>query len=155
MTPPQMAKPSSIILFLLKRKWIILSLFVIMPAGFLFKGYSGPGHKWFNNYGAALLYEVFWCLVVFFFIPRKKYATRIAVSIFIITSMLETLQLWHPWFLQKVRLTFLGKALLGTTFVWWDFPYYLLGCFIGWLGMRALSKGFGECDSQHNLATKE
>lgn len=88
------------------------------------------------------MYEVFWCLVVFFFVPNRKHTTSIAVSVFVITSTLETLQLWHPQFLQQVRSTFLGKTLLGTTFVWWDFPHYLLGCVIGWLCMRTVSKTF-------------
>ncbi len=130
---------TSIISFLLKRKWIILLLCIVTPAGFLFKSYSGPVHKWFNDYGAGLLYEVFWCLVVFFFIPQRKYIIRIVVSVFVITCILETLQLWHTAFLERIRATFLGGALLGTTFVWWDFPHYVLGCIVGWLLLRIIS----------------
>jgi hypothetical protein len=88
------------------------------------------------------MYEIFWCMAVFLFRPCKAAATKIAVGVFLITSILEILQLWHPWFLQQVRSTFLGGALLGTTFVWWDFPYYVLGCFVGWVWMRALCKRF-------------
>ena len=150
-----MAKLSSIISFFARRKWILLSLCIITPAGFLFKSYCGPAHRWFNNYGAGLLYEVFWCLSVFCFIPRKKHATPIAVSVFIATSILEILQLWQPWFLQNARSTFLGKALLCTTFVWCDFPHYLLGCLIGWLCMRVLSKGLDESDSHYNPAARK
>ena len=130
---------SSIIAFLLKRKWIIFSLCIVTPAGFLFKFYAGAGHKWFNDYGAGLLYEIFWCLVVFFFIPYRKYITRIALWVLVITCILETLQLWHPPFLQLIRSTFLGSALIGTTFVWWDFPHYVLGCAIAWVLMKALA----------------
>jgi len=130
---------NSIVSFLLKRKWIILSLCIITPAGFLFKRYSGPAHKWFNDYGAAVMYEIFWCMIIFLFRPRKETTTKIAVGVFLVTSLLEILQLWQPWFLQQVRSTFLGGALLGTTFVWWDFPHYVLGCLIGWLWMRAFS----------------
>lgn len=132
---------SSAIAFLLKRKWIILSLCLVTPAGFLSKFYAGIGHKWFNNYGAGLLYELFWCLVVFFFIPRRKYITRIALWIFIITCILEILQLWHPPLLEQIRSTFLGAAFIGTTFVWWDFPHYAIGCAAGWVWMRAISEG--------------
>ena len=132
--------------FFLKRKWIFAALFIVTPAGFLCKWYSGPAHRWFNNYGAGLLYEVFWCLVVFLFIPHKKHTTPIAISVFVITSILEILQLWQPWFLQQVRSSFPGSALLGTTFVWWDFPHYLLGCAIGWLFMRTICKTFQKPD---------
>ena len=133
---------SNIVSFFLKRKWILLCLCIVTPAGFLFKSYSGPAHTWFNNYGAGLLYEVFWCLVVFFFVPARKHTTTIAISVLAITTILEILQLWQPWFLQQARSTFLGQAILGTTFVWWDLPHYLLGSFLGWLWMRALSRGF-------------
>ncbi len=146
---------SSIISFFLKRKWILLSLCIITPAGFLFKTYSGPVHKWFNDYGAAVMYEIFWCMVIFLFCPRKKAATKIAAGVFTVTSFLEVLQLWHPSFLQRARSTFLGQALLGTTFTWWDFPHYFLGSLIGWLCMRALSKGFDPSDLRHNPAAKK
>ncbi len=132
---------NTIALFFLKRKWILATLFIVTLAGFSSKWYSGPAHRWFNNYGAGLLYEVFWCLIVFFFIPNKKHATSIAIGVFAVTCILETLQLWNPPFLQLLRSTFLGKAILGTTFVWWDFPHYVLGCALGWLCMRLLSKG--------------
>jgi len=125
------------------RGWILITLCVITPAGFLFKGYRGPGRLWFNDYGAGVLYEVFWCLVVFFFIPWKRNAVRVAVAVFIVTCALEILQLWHPPFLQAIRSTFLGSALLGTTFVWWDFPHYALGCLIGWALMRILAQKDG------------
>ena len=121
------------------RKRILLSLAVITPLGFLFKGYSGPAAWWFNDYGAGLLYEVFWCLVVFLGMPRREAVTRIAFWVFGITCLLEVLQLWHPWVLEQIRSTFLGRALIGTTFVWWDFPHYILGCLIGWLWMRWIS----------------
>ena len=135
-------KMSGFVCFFLKRKWILFSLCIITLAGFLSKYYSGPGHKWFNDYSAGLLYEVFWCLVVFFFIPLPKYATPIAMSVFVVTCMLEILQLWHPWFLQQMRSTFLGKTVLGTTFVWWDFPHYVIGSFIGWVLIRKIPTKF-------------
>ena len=53
-------------------KQIIVSLLFITPLGFVFKIYSGPAHMWFNNYGAGLLYEIFWILVNFFFAPRMN-----------------------------------------------------------------------------------
>jgi hypothetical protein len=50
------------------------------------------------------------------------------------------LQLWHPPFLTAIRATFIGKLLLGTTFAWWDFPHYLLGCVLGWLWLQQLQR---------------
>jgi len=124
----------------LMRKYSIFALLAVIPAGFLSKFYSGPAQWWFNNYGAGLLYEVFWILVVFLFIPKKRYIRKIPVYVFVITCTLEVLQLWQPWFLQKLRSYFLGKALIGTSFVWCDFPHYVIGCVIGWLLIKSIHK---------------
>lgn len=122
------------------KRSIVVALAFITPLGFFAKLYPGPGRYWFNNYGAGVLYEIFWCLILLFFWPKRENITKIAASVFTATVFLEALQLWHPWVLERVRSTFLGAALIGTTFSWWDFPHYLLGCTIGWLLMHRLLK---------------
>jgi len=124
----------------LARRHTLLALLVVTPMGFLFKFYSGPGQGWFNDHGAGLLYEVFWILVVFFFLPGKKWTTKIAVSVFTVTCALEVLQLWHQPFLEKVRSYFLGRALIATTFSWWDFPHYAMGSLLGWTCIKRIRK---------------
>jgi len=80
------------------RKRCIYSLLAVTPLGLLFKIYPGKGRWWFNDYGAGLLYEIFWILIVFAIFPRKKLVNKIPVWVFIITCALEVLQLWHPKF---------------------------------------------------------
>jgi hypothetical protein len=82
------------------RKYIVFALFVVTPAGFLFKFYSGPAKWWLNNYGAGLLYEVFWILVIFFFLPKKALTNKIPLWVFTITCALEFLQMWDLWVLE-------------------------------------------------------
>lgn len=122
------------------RCWAVLSLLMITPAGLGLKLYKGPGQGWLNDYAAGVLYEVFWCLVFYLLWPRRELATRIAVGVLGVTCVLEVLQLWHPWVLEQVRATFMGRALIGTTFSWWDFPHYALGCVLGWLWMRGIQR---------------
>lgn len=122
------------------RRRILLSLVIVTPLGFALKLYAGPGHRWVSNSAAGVLYELFWCLVVFYIWPRRHCVTRIALSVLVVTSLLEMSQLWHPWLLEEVRSSFLGRVLIGTTFAWGDFPYYVLGCVLGWLWMRAISR---------------
>jgi hypothetical protein len=117
-------------LFSIQRK-VVSSLLVVTPLGFLFKFYSGPGSWWFNDYGAGVLYEIFWILAAFLFFPSKHSVNVIPICVFIITCILELLQLWHPPFLEVIRSSFVGGALMGTTFVWWDFPHYVIGCLVG------------------------
>jgi len=116
----------------------ILSLLIVTPLGFLCKFYNGPAHPWFNNYGGDILYQIFWCFIIFFFIPTRPAIRQIPIWIFTVISIIEFLQLWQPPFLEEFRYTFLGKMTLGTQFDWQDFLYYLIGSFLGWLWLRQL-----------------
>lgn len=110
---------------------------ILIPVGFGTKYYSGSGAEWANNSFAGALYEVFWCLCVLSWLPRTS-PPRIAAGVLIVTCGLEFLQLWHPAWLEALRATFLGRAILGSTFAWGDFPYYLIGCAMGWWLMRKM-----------------
>lgn len=116
---------------------MFISLLILTPPGFATKFYSGPGSWWVNDHLGGVFYEIFWILVVTFIWPKFS-PWKVAINIFIVTGILEFLQLWRPEFLQKIRATFLGSTLIGTTFVWHDFLYYILGCFLGWWYVRYL-----------------
>ena len=119
--------------------YIFLSLLIVMAMSFIFKFYTGPAQQWFNNYFAAVFYEIFWCLFVFLFWHSRKAIWQIPLWVFGITCGLEFLQLWHPPVLEQFRSTFLGRALIGATFSWWDFPHYMLGCAAGWLWLLQIA----------------
>ena len=117
-----------------------MTLVLLVPLGFGLKhGYDGPGAAWAKDYGAAILYEVFWILLVRL-IWRRTSAIRAAVWVLAATCALETLQLWHPAWLERLRSSFLGAALLGTSFDWLDFPHYVLGCLAGYGIARAFTR---------------
>jgi hypothetical protein len=110
----------------------ILSLIVLVVAGFLSKFYEGPFQVWANNSLAGLFYVVFWCVLASLLLSRV-HPLKIVIGVLVVTCFLECLQLWHPPLLESLRRPFLGRALLGTSFVWSDFPYYLIGSAIGWV----------------------
>lgn len=120
---------------------ILLTVAIVTPLGFAAKYYAGPARWWLNNAAASIAYELFFMLLIFLICPRKGAITRIALGVCAATIALEFLQLWHPAWLQTIRGTFLGRALLGTTFVWSDLPIYPVGCLLGWLLLRRLSRG--------------
>lgn len=120
-----------------KRLWTLISLIIIVPLGFYTKFYSGLGAEWVNNSLGGVLYEIFWCLVIFFFF-QKGNPPRIALTVLIVTCILEFLQLCHPPFLEFLRNYFIGGVILGTSFTWSDFPYYFIGCGIGWFWMKQI-----------------
>jgi hypothetical protein len=117
----------------------ILSFLFIVPVGLFSKFYSGPFQNWSNNSLGGVFYVIFWCLVFYFIFPRTK-SCKISLIVFAATCTLEILQLWHPLFLQMLRSTFIGKTVLGTTFTFKDFPYYLVGAALGWYWIKFLYK---------------
>ncbi|MFN2128433.1 MAG: DUF2809 domain-containing protein [Anaerolineales bacterium] len=129
--------------FLIKRKFTILSLIVVIFAGLLCKQNSLAFHHWISDHLAGLFYEVFWILFLFLFFSAKIRITHIPIFVFIFTLVIEFVQLWHPFFLEIIRQTWPGKIILGTTFSPWDFPFYIIGCFLGWqliLKLEALER---------------
>jgi hypothetical protein len=122
-----------------KRFWTVVSLLIIVPLGFCTKFYSGPAANWVSNSLVGVFYEIFWCLLIFVFLDAGK-PWVIAIWVLVLTCCLEFVQLLHPPFLELLRSTFIGRTVLGTSFTWSDFPYYFLGCGIGWLWMRWLQR---------------
>ena len=122
-----------------ERLKLALTLALVVPAGFLVKyAIPGPLHTWAHRYGAAILYEVFWILLLRLLLPRLRPGTA-AIGVCIATCILETLQLWQPPWLEAIRRTFAGGVLLGTTFDPHDFLYYVLGSALGYALLRALT----------------
>lgn len=132
-----------------RRRLIATALIaLIVPLGFALKGLRfAPGSQWrpvsnyMNNSSAGVAYEVFWCLVIFLIVPRRRAIMPICVGVFLTTTALEFFQLYqpgpdHP--LTEARTTFLGKAMLGNSFAWSDIPHYAVGCALGYLILRAV-----------------
>lgn len=122
-----------------QRVYTLISLIILTPIGFSSKFYQGPAAIWVNYSLGGFFYVVFWCLF-FFLVFFKSKPWLISSSVLVATCLLEFLQLWQSGFLQPVRHTFLGSALLGNAFTWSDFPYYFAGSGIGWLWLKWLQK---------------
>jgi hypothetical protein len=100
------------------------------------KLYQGPGQSWVRGQAGGTLYVVFWILAALLVWPRLP-ARIVAVAVLALTSILEVLQLWQAPALVAIRNTFIGHALIGSTFSPWDLPYYLLGAILGVVLARA------------------
>ena len=124
-----------------KRLSIFVCLAVIGFGGFfLWRYWRGPAEHWVRFYLTGAIYVMFWCLVFFFIWPSKANTLRIPIIVFISTCILECSQLWKAEFLMKFRATLAGAALIGTDFVWMQFPYYVLSMFLSILLLKYLSK---------------
>lgn len=117
---------------------IIISLLIIVPLGLLTKVYTGVAQNWVNNYAGAILYEIFWCLFFFWFFPSKEAIVKIPWVVFLVTCAIEVAQLWFKLIPAPIRTSLIWKLLFGSTFVWWDFPHYALGSWLGWLWLSKI-----------------
>jgi hypothetical protein len=116
-----------------------LALAVVIPLGVYTKFYRGPAADWVNDPLGSVLYEIAWCLAAAIAVPRGL-PRPIALSVFTATCVLESLQLWHPPFLEWLRSFFLGRLILGTTFVWSDFVWYAVGSAAGYALLNLLRR---------------
>lgn len=108
-----------------------LTILGITILGFASKFYRGWGEDWMNNSLGGVFYVVFWCLAWDFFRPRHS-ARIIALVVFLLTSVLEVLQLTKLGVLVWMRKFFVGRTLVGTTFAAEDFFYYFIGSVMGY-----------------------
>lgn len=125
--------------YLKEHRRTLASIGIMVPVGFYSKFYRGPAHTWVNDSLGGMFYVICWCLVVFLFVDRLK-PWIIAVSVLTATCILECLQLWHPPFLEYLRGFFIGQTVLGTSFAWPDFPYYVAGSLIGWAWISRITR---------------
>jgi len=113
-----------------RRIFCVIALLIIIPIGFLTKFYSGNASAWVNNSLGGVFYEIFWCLIIFLFFDKLK-PILIASAVFLVTSALEFTQLWKPQFLELFRENFIIRTIIGSSFSWKDFPYYIIGSSAG------------------------
>ena len=92
---------------------------------------------WIGNHAGGTFYVVFWILFVAILTPRCR-SGMTAGGVLVATSGIEFLQLWHPAWLTELRSFKAGQLLLGTTFSWGDFTFYLLGAVLGYALLRKL-----------------
>ena len=126
-------------MFIKEKKWTVLSIVIIIPIGFLCKFYVGPASVWVSDSLGGIFYEIFWCLLIFLFFNKMKPIIIVSL-VFVITCLLEFLQLFHPPFLEFFRSYFIGRTILGTSFTWLDIPYYFIGCLISYYWIKFLKK---------------
>ena len=122
-----------------RRVFSLIALLIITPLGFFTKFYAGSGTAWVNNSLGGVFYEMFWCLLIFLFFTKLKPAL-IATAVFLITCALEFTQLWKPEILEILRENFFVRTVIGNSFTWNDFPYYIIGSLVGFVIMIVIKR---------------
>lgn len=132
----------------------MLSILLVVPLGLLTKRCRVEGLEWVRESSGGALYVVFFCLLALFFWPRAR-AWLLAVIVVGATCCVELLQLWHPGWLESIRDTTPGGLVLGSTFVWGDFPWYFVGAFLGWGWMWLLGWRFPPRSHERDLGQQD
>ena len=127
--------------FVKNRIMCLVCLCIAIAVGFwMWRYYHGWGRYWVKYYVSGAIYEIIWCLAFFCLWPSKANIVRIPIAVFIATCILEFLQLWKAGFLEEFRRTLPGAALIGTDFVWLQFPFYVLGSVVSVLLLAVLAR---------------
>lgn len=116
-----------------------LILLILIPIGFYTKFYHGFGDEWVQNKLGGIFYEIFWCLITYIVFNDLR-PFKISLLVFVLTSLLEFTQLFNNSFLELLRSNFIGRTILGNSFAWTDFPYYIVGSACGYYVLIMLNR---------------
>jgi len=75
----------------------------LIPLKFCFKRYDGPGGWQFYNYGAGVVHEIFWWLVLFLIWPKRENCAKITLGSSVVTCFLEALQLYIQRYCRQLE----------------------------------------------------
>ncbi len=123
-------------------------LIILIPIGICTKYYSGTFSEFMHHYAGGFIYVVFFIMLASVFFPKKNPGT-LALAVFLVTSLIECSQLVQNQFINDIRQYFLVRALIGTTFVIYDFPVYMAGAVSGYLIIRKSHRQSPVDDSPH------
>lgn len=113
----------------------------IIPLGYWVRFSTVLNAPLLQDIGGSLAYQVLVMMAAAFLWPRVS-PGRCAAGVFVFSSAIEFLQLCKAPALLAVQRTWLGRVILGNTFLWSDFPPYAVGCVLGWWVLRGLRRRF-------------
>lgn len=113
------------------------SALVTIPLGLGSRRFAAHLPSFVADYAGDALYATLLCALLRFVCPRAR-ALWLGLGAFALSALVELSQSLHVGVLDAARATRLGRLVLGTTFVWSDFPCYAAGALLGVLIDNAL-----------------
>ncbi len=112
------------------RSWLVGATILTVCAGLGSRKFGGHLPGFVAEYAGDALYATLIYVLAAFVGPRTK-GTSLALLAFGFSALVEASQAVHVGVLDAVRATLPGRLVLGTTFVWSDFPCYAAGALLG------------------------
>lgn len=112
------------------QKLSILVLLILL--GVSTKLYTGIGSGIIHNYVGGIIYVIFWNFLFIFLFPKYS-PYKLLIWVFLVTSVIEIIQLIHIPLLEQFRKNFIFSVLFGNTFNLFDFIGYFIATCIVWL----------------------
>ena len=122
-----------------RRLLYVLLVVITIPAGLLSRNRSLDLPYLYSTYGGDVLSAT----CIFFgvrFLATKTTLYKIALYSYLICIAIETLQLYHAPWIEKIRHTPPFGILLGYGFLWSDWICYAVGVLIAWIIAYFLEK---------------
>lgn len=102
---------------------------VTIPLGLGSRRYAEALPRFVADYAGDALYATLVFFLLLFVWPRAR-GVWLGVVAFGVSALVEGSQALHVGLLDDVRATRAGRLVLGTTFVWSDFPCYAAGALL-------------------------
>ena len=117
---------------MIKKRITYLLLFLItIPIGLSTRKRSQWYYQPVAEYGGDILWATLFFFLFRLIFPAKK-LWIIAAYTYTFAVLIEISQLYHAPWIDKIRVSFLGKMILGFGFLWSDIFVYAIGVLIGW-----------------------
>jgi hypothetical protein len=111
-----------------------INILAIVPLGYTIR-FSHILPEYLHHVAGDIAYEILLMLLGVWCYPGAN-RRSISAWVFMVTCGIEFLKLYQaPWF-QSIRTTLAGRLIFGSTFDWWNFGIYAIGCYLAWQWVR-------------------
>jgi len=123
-----------------RRQWAAAALAISAALGLAVKLHPVPAVPQIGDHLGGVFYVLFWAMLLFFLWPYPRAITPITLAVVLATFAVELSQKLELSWIEKLRIAFLGRVLLGHHFDMTDLPAYAIGGAFAFLLMHRIAR---------------